>query len=394
MRIRNRIKFMIAVENRYYNRQGALSFLIGLTSALLVFNIALNAFFLYGSEPSKVNQEFFRYSIYLLLVFLVLYILYRLALRYLGIQYSLTMFFTSACFFINLFSGYMLFRAAGNWGLNYLIDSPIGFTPILNRALNEALLYCYFAVIPFFILSSLIPIKRQRPLFFGRLWMINVLLPLINLATLIFIIVFQSEKARVASARLVSVIFFTAMLFMTVRYFHKAVLYLILPLIEKFRQRDVSIEDLPQRTAKKVRETEPDVKTQPLEQIPLSKEPVKSKASSPSGKESLKKTEPVPAAAKNKKPPKAAPTPKEVFPQKKKKPALLSFSFEVLSVEESDKPKKTKKAAKPKPVASLPVKTVEKPQPQPVEQPLLPVPINPVPAPPLEQHSFKIEPLK
>jgi len=242
MRIRNRIKLMIATENHYYNRKGAISVLIGITAAMLVFNLVFNTSYCFGVLQSENNLAFFRNSAYLLFAYILLFILYRVTLRYAGIRYSLIMFFTALSFLACTVSGYILLRAAFCWSLNKLIENPLGFEPILRRAYSDSLRFlAYIAV--FYLVVSLIPSIRRRPFLLGRFWVFNLIAPLSVLGLLASVIVFAPEETSVEYARLASFAYLTCMLWLSFRYLLKTLYYFVLLPSE----RRLKLDDIPKR---------------------------------------------------------------------------------------------------------------------------------------------------
>jgi len=242
MRIRNRIKLMIAVENRYFNRKGAISVLIGVTAALLVFNLVFNIFYCFGALQTEGNLAFFRNSVYLLASYILLFIAYRVIMRYTGIRYALIMIFTGLSFSAAAAAGYMLARAAFCWSLNRLIENPLGFEPLLRRAYAEALRNLVY-IAAFYLAVSLIPAIRHRPAVMGRFWAINLFMPLTILGFLVAVIVFAPEETRVEYARLSSIAYLTGMFWYSFRYLLKTLYYFILLPSE----RRLKLDEIPRR---------------------------------------------------------------------------------------------------------------------------------------------------
>ena len=246
MRVRNRIKKMVAVENRYFNRLGAISVLTGITVALLSFNVAFNAYYCFTMLRTDNNLMFFRFAVYLLAGYLVLYIAFRILMRYIGVNYALSMCLSSVSYLANACSGYMLIRAVFCWDLSVVIESPLGYEPILLGIYSEVLRYIIYILL-FYTLVLIIPSWMQRPFFFGRLWFLNILSPLLLPPALLYVSVFLDEEIRVEYASQTARIYLTLMGFLALRFFFKTICYfLLLP-----ANRRIKVVDIPHRRAKK-----------------------------------------------------------------------------------------------------------------------------------------------
>ena len=242
MRVRNRIKKMVAAENRYFNRKGAVSLLIGITSALLSFNLLFNIYYCFGMFQSIQNLAFFRRSAYALATYILLFIGYRIAMRYIGINYALIMGFSAVSFAAGTLSGYFLSRAAFGWGLNRLIENPLGFDLYLRRIYNSSVRY-FLYILVFYLVMSLIPARRQRPVLLGRFWIFNILVPISIVPSLVLILFFAVEESRIEYAVTATTTYLTVMVWLAFRYAFKMGLYLL----TTSNGRKVKIDDIPQK---------------------------------------------------------------------------------------------------------------------------------------------------
>jgi hypothetical protein len=232
---------MISIENRYFNRKNAISVLIGITYALLSFNAVFNTFYCYGVITTDKNLTFFRYSYYLLLGYIFLFIVYRISMRFLGFSYPLVMCFTSISFLANLINGYILGRASYSWTLNYLIDNPLGFEQYLRRACAEFLQYAEYILLAYAVIS-LLPTFRRRPVILGRFWIFNLISPLLTVPPIVLIIAFSPEDKKIDHAYLCIVIYLTIMAWLSIRFFIKTIYYFIL-FPSKRRMKIVNISE-------------------------------------------------------------------------------------------------------------------------------------------------------
>ena len=302
---------MIAVENRYHNNRGAVSLLISITVALLSFNLAFNAFYCFGFLETEQTLAFFRGSVYILTGYLLLFAVYRVILRFLGINYALTMSFTSLSFASSAVAGYSLSRAAFNWDINRLIENPLGFDPVLRRALSLSFRYFVYAAV-FYAVFSLIPAIRQRPLIMGRFWILNLLAPLAIVPFLFYVIVFVPEDVRVGYAGDAVTVYLTLMFWLTLRFLLKTTYYLFLP-----SEQDIKIEDIPEKRGRRAKRQQPVIQPPSLDLPPPGrgrKAPVYVPANPPVKNEPPEKADTSPAKA-----PAETPAPKTAVGKKTKR---------------------------------------------------------------------------
>lgn len=218
---------MIDVERHYFSRKGGISILIGISFSLLCFSVVINSFYCYGVLTDSIRLLFFRRTIYLLGSYLLLFIIYAILVRYIGFSYPLVIGFTSISFLYNAFSGYSIARTSYSWTINYLIENPVGFEPYAERAYSEALNNIYLIAVVYLIVS-VIPAIRRRTFILGRLWLINVLTPLLVIPPIVLVILTVPEEGRLDYAYKSIVMYLTLMGWYTVRYIYKALCFMLL----------------------------------------------------------------------------------------------------------------------------------------------------------------------
>jgi len=232
---------MIDVEGRYFSHKGAISVLIGISFSLLSFNAVFNTFYCFGFIEDIRNLLFFRYSIYLLASYLLLYILYRISIRYIGFSYPLVTCFTAISFTANAVSGYILSRASFSWTVGYLIENPIGFEPYARRAYTDAISNLLIIIVIYAIIS-IIPAFRRRTIIVGRFWLVNILTPLLILIPIVLVTISVPEEERINYASRSIVSYLTLMSWYSIRFYLKTIYFLLL-LPSKRRMRLVTLSN-------------------------------------------------------------------------------------------------------------------------------------------------------
>lgn len=400
--IRRRMQRMVNVERRYFNRPEGLSALIGITLVLQVFTIMFCVFYMLSRPMSDENRRYVISAAALLAVFVALFVAYKLACNRFGLTYSLFMGMSAVCYAVAAVAGYFSFRCMWSWHFTDIIRDAAGYTGILNDILKTSL-FVALGLLVVYVVAAFVPAKSDEP-FFGRLWFLNVVVPLFCVAMSLGVLLLAPREEQLQAANWVCMCYFIVVLWLAVRYAVKALFYGIL---EGDRDKATLIEDIEPAAASEQGEpetgepaveqkkkrwgkkqspadigaahelSEPLKKEDVIESIKQSlngeakPEPEPQKPAETAQKEPEQAAEePAPEKSKKKKREKAA-APESAEPPKEKEEAGISEAAKTAE-EPAKKPKREKKkkqegkqaaSAQKEPASKFPVVAPEEPQP-------------------------------
>ncbi len=221
---RQRMSKLVATEMRLFNSRIGLGVVTWCTVISLWLEILFAFFFFLSRGRDIQNLNYVMLLVVVLVVYLLAVAVKSHFSRSNDMTYDISMFFASITFLVNAFSAHLFFCTSWFWCFDGVV--PGGSASIV-KYVSERFFWLPVAAVAFYAVILLFE-PRSSTLYFGRFYILGMLLPISAVASTLIVGTIKYPKTQATVTKVLATATISMLLFLAVRYAAKGIFYRIL----------------------------------------------------------------------------------------------------------------------------------------------------------------------